>query len=151
MGDTTQATFILWHASPSKKAKIEAFLSDLACNEVALAFGAGESLEDVRCGTVDENASDLVDLAPKAIWQFFEDPKYEFSGTYAWHHPEVGLLMGECDADGRPVVAYEQLEDTGILADPDSYRAIKAAQEKVAKLYGRPFLDLIEESRGPVA
>lgn len=157
MGDFTSARFVLWHASPKKKLKIEELLAEVLGSGnydprdrgFVLALGEWGEYGDVRCGTVDEYASKLIELAPKAVWQFYEEPKYEWMGTCAWYHPEPGLYEADCDANGNPVLGFDQIADTGILLSPESDEYTVAghleAQEKLANILGQYQRDAIAE------
>jgi hypothetical protein len=77
------------------------------------------AIDEVSCGWVDEiDTDELVAAAPGAIWELWEDPKYEWLGHWLGYSPATGVISGECDADG--VLQVDLAEGRSILeALPD--------------------------------
>jgi len=71
---------------------------------IAGCFPVKLACEEVSCGFVDESAKDVAAAAPGAIWVTWEDPKYEWLGSWAGHHPDHGLMSCECAADGSEIL-----------------------------------------------
>jgi hypothetical protein len=112
-------------------------------------YGLGEEwgignpyVEELEPGTqyVDDQASvgityelpgKLIEAAPGATWHGHEDPRYEWLGTLAMYTPELGLYTHDCDAQGNPVFAVQEVR--AMLADPD----------QADRLLGKPWDDAI--------
>ncbi len=43
-------------------------------------------------------------------WKLWEDPKYEHLGEVHLNHPDLGVFVADCDAQGRPVFTSEELD-----------------------------------------
>jgi hypothetical protein len=68
------------------------------------------TIDEVVCGWTDSlDAAALIAAAPDAVWDFHEDPKYEWLGHGVCYSPQTGLIdVGNADANGNEVLnAYE--------------------------------------------
>ena len=82
-------------------------------------------VEEAPCGTVESaDFSALAEAVPDAVWEFWEDPKYEWLGSWIGYHPGCGLVGPlECDSHGDQQVSYQEAEariNASTQARPDA-------------------------------
>jgi hypothetical protein len=142
VGDYTGGGFALWRATPEEAAAIAQELEAIGVIDTEhggssspLAVGEWSEYGDIRCGSVEDLAPGMAEAAPGAVWQFYEEPKYEWLGTCAWYHPDHGLYVAECGINGTPVVSYAAIVATGILTDP-TIEGLREAQARLRALLG---------------
>jgi hypothetical protein len=118
MSDRTAFSMIVWECPDPKQA--QAIMEIIEQESLTIEWGSampGDTLElgvqytddEIPCGIVDRIASHLVQIAPDAIWDMHEDPKYEWLGEYAAHVPGLGLYQHECDAEGNPQLGHSEI------------------------------------------
>lgn len=148
MGDRTSFNMTVYRLDPAKAddfwAQVDSYTdaSD-RCDDGTFGddgIGIGFAIHEQSCGTVAPLASALAELDPTAIWIISEDPKYEWLGEVAVHHPDFPLFTSECDADGQPVLSASVIAHA--LADPDT------ALDKIRDAAG---LDVLEAVRQQAA
>lgn len=78
-------------------------------NGPELELGAEYIDTEFTMGQGDDLATQLLEKAPGATWEFIEDPNYEFSGTYHCHIPALGYYAASCNGEGQPVFTADQV------------------------------------------
>jgi hypothetical protein len=147
MPDTTAVTLTV-HAVPGHEVGIvcrlaaEHGLMDDDGDQGVIVLGEAYSAGDIRCGTADELAGQLVDRAPGTAFTVYEEPAYEWMGTVVTYvpglelppdrdgRPREGVVCwgASCDADGNGVWTAEQIRE-----------AIAAGPEHLAVMLGEPW------------
>lgn len=93
----------------------------------------------VPCGSADDIGAALAEEAPGAIWEVWEDPKYEWLGDLRRYAPSLGLFKAECGSDGQPLFTATELRD--LLAK------VRRGDD-IARDLGDPWEQLIAEMSG---
>jgi uncharacterized protein DUF3145 len=118
MADYTQFTLTVFACPEDKRAGVLAAIHerdlqlewDTRRDEGdKLLLGIAYTDTEFRVGDDAGLAQELVDLG--ATFECWEDPKYEWLGSYHAHVPGLGLFSGECDADGNVVVSAQDLRE----------------------------------------
>ena len=78
-----------------------------SADQRSLALGRGYIHSDVSVGSSAEIAAAL---PAEAAWKVWEDPKYEHLGEVHLNHPDLGVFVADCDAQGRPVFTSEEID-----------------------------------------
>lgn len=73
----------------------------------SLKLGRGYIHSDISVGSSAEIAAAL---PAEAAWKVWEDPKYEHLGEVHLNHPDLGVFVADCDAQGRPVFTNEEVD-----------------------------------------
>ena len=82
----------------------------------ALELGHGYIRGEISVGSAAEVAAAL---PSEAAWKVWEDPKYEHLGEVHLNHPDLGVFVADCDAQGRPVFTSEAIDRLIERADAD--------------------------------
>lgn len=115
-------------------------VSDGQAADDHLGLGLTYMNDQTRCGSAQEIAQHLQQVAPDASWQVWEDPKYEWLGTLFRFTPALGLFAANCDAAGTPVFTDERVlelhESPELLAELgmnhiDALRALEESNDGV--------------------
>lgn len=112
MGDRTNMQITVYDCPPDQVDAVLDLIADYGLWEGDFGMGVPELTElvlgvqyggvEVYCGSSDEIALGLVEQAPGASWEVWEDPKYEWLGSLNRYTPALGLWGAECDAEGQP-------------------------------------------------
>lgn len=70
-------------------------------------MGRGYIHSDISVGSSAEIAAAM---PAEAAWKVWEDPKYEHLGEVHLNHPDLGVFVADCDAQGRPVFTSEEID-----------------------------------------
>ena len=70
-------------------------------------MGRGYIHSDISVGSCAEIAAAL---PAEAAWKVWEDPKYEHLGEVHLNHPDLGVFVADCDAQGHPVFTSEEID-----------------------------------------
>lgn len=60
--------------------------------------------------SVGSSAEIAAALPAEAAWKVWEDPKYEHLGEVHLNHPDLGVFVADCDAQGRPMFTSEEID-----------------------------------------
>ena len=122
MGDRTPIEVIVYSCPPERvNAVLEVFeefgLGDKSgfpatpvpgpSDQRSLELGRGYIHSDISVGSSAEIAAAL---PAEAAWKVWEDPKYEHLGEVHLNHPDLGVFVADCDAQGRPVFTSEEVD-----------------------------------------
>ena len=122
MGDRTPIEVIVYSCPPERvNAVLEVFeefgLGDKSgfpatpvpgpSDQRRLELGRGYIHSDISVGSIAEIAAAL---PAEAAWKVWEDPKYEHRGGVHLNHPDLGVFVADCDAQGRPVFTSEEVD-----------------------------------------
>ena len=122
MGDRTPIEVIVYSCPPERvNAVLEVFeefgLGDKSgfpatpvpgpSDQRRLELGRGYIHSDISVGSIAEIAAAL---PAEAAWKVWEDPKYEHLGEVHLNHPDLGVFVADCDAQGRPVFTSEEVD-----------------------------------------
>ena len=122
MGDRTPIEVIVYSCPPERvNAVLEVFeefgLGDKSgfpatpvpgpSDQRRLELGRGYIHSDISVGSSAEIAAAL---PAEAAWKVWEDPKYEHLGEVHLNHPDLGVFVADCDAQGRPVFTSEEVD-----------------------------------------
>lgn len=88
-------------------------------NQRSLMLGRGYIHSDISVGSCAEVAAALPN---EAAWKVWEDPKYEHLGEVHLNHPDLGVFVADCDAQGHPVFTSEQIDRLIERTDADRVR-----------------------------
>lgn len=112
MGDTTNLQCRIYACPPEQVRAVLTALAEYHLNDdwmsfdqmpmSALVLGRPNVSNEVSCGSADELAGTLMETAPGASFELWEDPKYEWLGSLWRYTPDLGAFSAECDADGNP-------------------------------------------------
>ena len=108
MTERTTWTLTLYRTSPATRPTWQQILTELVgdlTDAADLAQTAPIQLTaEIACGSLSQLALRLAEVDRDAIWRMHADPKYEWPGQLAWHHPGLPLDLSECDATGEPLL-----------------------------------------------
>ena len=122
MGDRTPIEVIVYSCPPERvNAVLEVFeefgLGDKSgfpatpvpgpSDQRSLELGRGYIHSEISVGSSAEIAAAL---PAEAAWKVWEDPKYEHLGEVHLNHPDLGVFVADCDAQGRPVFTSEEVD-----------------------------------------
>lgn len=122
MGDRTPIEVIVYSCPPERvNAVLEVFeefgLGDKSgfpatpvpdpSDQRSLELGRGYIHSDISVGASAEIAAAL---PAEAAWKVWEDPRYEHLGEVHLNHPDLGVFVADCDAQGRPVFTSEEVD-----------------------------------------
>lgn len=85
--------------------------------EDQLALGLTYMDDETRCGSADTIAHQLVEQAPQASFELWEDPKYEWLGDLRRYTPQLGVFAADCDSEGNAVFTVEKVKNLAALPD----------------------------------
>ena len=134
MGDRTPIEVIVYSCPPERvNAVLEVFeefgLGDKSgfpatpvpgpSDQRSLEFGRGYIHSDISVGSSAEIAAALPAEAAWKVWEVWEDPKYEHLGEVHLNHPDLGVFVADCDAQGRPVFTSEEVDRLVERTDAD--------------------------------
>ena len=81
-----------------------------------LELGRGYIHSEISVGSSAEIAAAL---PSDAAWKVWEDPKYEHLGEVHLNHPDLGVFVADCDAQGRPVFTSDAIDRLVERTDAD--------------------------------
>lgn len=81
-----------------------------------LELGHGYIRSEIAVGSSAEIAAAL---PSEAAWKVWEDPKYEHLGEVHLNHPDLGVFVADCDAQGRPMFSSEEIDRLVERTDAD--------------------------------
>lgn len=85
----------------------------------------GEEYVDSEARTdLPEDIAERLMALPDIVFCCWNDPKYEYLGTYCVYTPDLGLFTGECDAIGNVIISAPLLAK--MVADATSLEQLKA-------------------------
>jgi hypothetical protein len=124
MGDRTPIEVIVYSCPPERvNAVLQVFegfglgdKSGFPETPVSLELGRGYIHSDISVGSSAEIAAAL---PAEAAWKVWEDPKYEHLGEVHLNHPDLGVFVADCDAQGRPVFTSEEVDRLVERTDAD--------------------------------
>jgi len=79
-------------------------------------LGRGYIHSEISVGSSAEIAAAL---PSDAAWKVWEDPKYEHLGEVHLNHPDLGVFVADCDAQGRPVFTSDAIDRLVERTDAD--------------------------------
>lgn len=85
----------------------------------ALELGRGYIRGEISVGSSEEIATAL---PTEAAWMVWEDPAYEHLGQVHMNHPDLGVFVADCDAQGHPVWTSDELDRLVQRTDGDRVR-----------------------------
>lgn len=81
-----------------------------------LELGHGYIRSEISVGSSAEIAAAL---PSEAAWKVWEDPKYQHLGEVHLDHPDLGVFVADCDAQGRPMFSSEEIDRLIVRTDAD--------------------------------
>ncbi len=87
-----------------------------ASRQRRLELGRGYIHSEISVGSSAEIAAAL---PSDAAWKVWEDPKYEHLGEVHLNHPDLGVFVADCDAQGRPVFTSDAIDRLVERTDAD--------------------------------
>lgn len=84
--------------------------------EASLELGREYLCAEISVGSSTEIAAAL---PPAAAWKVWEDPAYQHLGQVHLNHPDLGVFVADCDAQGRPVFTSTEVDRLVSRADGD--------------------------------
>ena len=118
MGDRTPIEVVVYSCPPESVSKVLDVLEEFNLDHEFVLPGdpapdpsAPEHLGRLELGrsyihseTLVGTASQVGKALPKdAAWKVWEDPAYEHLGEVILNHPDLGVFVSDCDAQGRPM------------------------------------------------
>jgi len=70
---------------------------------------------EVPCGSAQLIAHTLQESAPRASWEVWEDPAYEWLGDLYRFTPDLGLWTANCDTEGTPLFTPDDVHRLAAL------------------------------------
>lgn len=61
--------------------------------------------ESFRCGSAADLSDELIEKAPEVAFIVYEEPAYNWVGTFCSYVPELGLFTADCDTTGEPLLS----------------------------------------------
>ncbi|RLB68522.1 MAG: hypothetical protein DRH08_00615 [Deltaproteobacteria bacterium] len=99
---------------------------------------------DMRCGTANEVASDLVEL--DVTFMLWEDPAQEWLGELHMHHPTLGVFAAQCDADGNALMQDYMLKR--LMGESVVWASIVARADRLLGVtYQKKFAKLVNDEK----
>lgn len=86
----------------------------------SLELGRGYIRAEAPVGTSGQIAKAL---PTDAAWKVWEDPAYEHLGEVHLNHPDLGVFVSDCDAQGRPVFNSGEVDALLDLTGGDQVQA----------------------------
>lgn len=115
MGDWTSGAATI-HACPPHRVRpvLDAFeeyglINDDTANEKTLNVGEWYCADEIRCGSATDLADELIKYAPDVAFTVYEEPAYEWVGTFCSYVPDLGLFTADCAGDGDPMFARTEI------------------------------------------
>lgn len=90
-----------WSEAPPKNG--ERFI-DIIGKDGEITF----TCEEINLGMEEEFGKFLIGL--EAVFDCWQDPKYEWLGRGVMNHPEIGSFEYECGSDGEPMIAMHRVD-----------------------------------------
>jgi hypothetical protein len=93
-------------------------------------------------GFADDIGTQLIDRAAGATFAGWTEPAQEYLGTAVMYAPDLGKFIGECDANGHPLLGRWQLRE--LIGDQEKAR-LKRIAAAIDRAAGGPWLDRFEQ------
>lgn len=148
MGDRTGLTVTIYDCPKDQVGAVLLALEEYHLELDELTLGEVYQEYEVYCGSSDELAAVLMNTAPGASWEVYEDPKYEWLGSINRYTPALGRWSAACDSEGNAVFNAEQIlkleealggswEDALVDLAVDKGGDVLKAPVEVAEMYAR--------------
>jgi hypothetical protein len=130
MGDWTAGAAMIYACPPQRvRAVLDAFDeygltnndTDTAAGRGVLGIGKDYSADEFRCGSAIDLANDLIEHAPEALFSLYEEPAYNWVGTFCSYVPGLGLFTSDCGTCGEVLFTRDYV--LGLDGEPDDVRA----------------------------
>ena len=108
MSDRTATTVNVYEVPEERREAVLAMLEGHGFEDPSDAIPGAWRDYEMRCGTVTDEIVPAL-LAAGATFEAWEDPAYEWLGSYRAKAPGLPLFSADCDASGRPVFTREAI------------------------------------------
>lgn len=148
MGDRTGLTVTIYDCPKDQVGAVLLALEEYHLELDELTLGEVYQEYEVYCGSSDELAAVLVNTAPGASWEVYEDPKYEWLGSINRYTPALGRWSAACDSEGSAVFNAEQV--LKLMADLGPDAPISKLREALGGSWEDALVDLAVDKGGDV-
>lgn len=127
MGDWTSGAAMIYACPPHRvRAVLDAFDeygltnydTNTAAGHAVLALGDDYTADQLRCDSAIDLANNLIEHTPEVMFSVYEEPAYEWVGTFVSYVPALGRFTADCGTSGEVMFTRDYvLELDGETAD----------------------------------
>lgn len=150
MSDRSAFTLVVYDCPPEQREAVlgiinehgltEDYFGDKDVDELDL--GATYGYGEMDLTAYQDVAEEIIEAAPGATFQCWNDPKYEYGGATTIYAPDLGRFTGDCDSDGDPYITASRFREV--------MKGGSAFADQQDRALGLPWLDRLDDLKAKV-
>lgn len=153
MSDRSAFTLIVYDCPPEQRAAVLEIINEHGLTEdyfdgeeeTALNLGTRYGYGEMLLTAYQDVADQIIEKAPGATFECWNDPKYEYSGAVTMYAPDLGRFTSDCDADGEPYVTAPTIRK--LIVNTGEEDLALGLEQALGVTWSKRFAEIAEKAR----